>query len=393
MRNRRLHLVRSQSTSGAKSAGPALIVTADADLLDHLLRLGAAASVDLDVAADVSAIFRSWSRAALVLVGEDQLEDLVAVSPPRRSDVIVVCALPVGASPHESVWRHAVSLGAEHVVLVPEGEAWLVDHLADAGGGGSREGTVIAFRGSRGGAGTSTLAAAVALAASNAGLSTVLIDADRESGGIDCALGIENVPGLRWPELSQTAGRVAAGALGEVLPVSEGVSVLSWTREATPDVARPAALSVLEAASRGFDLVVVDLPRASTDFADEVVRRAHHVFLVVPREVRSVASAARAVEVMGAQTPSLSLVTRGPSAAGIDSHSVADLLQRELVADVRTESWVAAAIERGDSLAPRGSLAKAAKAILSSIDLASAVSGLSANSAVTHSSKKSGRTA
>jgi hypothetical protein len=114
------------------------------------------------------------------------------------------------------------------------------------------------------------------------------------------------------------------------------------------------------------------------------------VFLVVPREVRSIASATRAVEVMGTQTASLSLITRGPSAAGIDADSVAELLQRDLVADVRTESWVAAAVDRGDSLAPRGSLAKAVRAILSSIDLPQSLSPMVAP---TNSTKKSRRSA
>ena len=48
-----------------------LLVTGDADLLDHLVRLATAAGVETEVVQDVSAARRSWSSAPVVLVGAD----------------------------------------------------------------------------------------------------------------------------------------------------------------------------------------------------------------------------------------------------------------------------------------------------------------------------------
>ena len=344
-----------------------LIITGDPELLDDVLRLAAAAGVDVDVAAHALASPRAWHRAPLVIVGDDQLDRLVASAPRRRGGVLIAHRTSVGVEPEARVWRQAVALGAEHVVTLPQGEAWLVERFADSGDAGRPDAVVLAFLGARGGAGASTLASAVGLRSARSGLSTVLIDCDPWGGGLDLALGIEGVPGLRWPELAHTAGRVAAGALSDVLPRCEDLSVLSWGSGAEVEVPRAAVTSLLDAAIRGFALVIADLARGHAEASDEVLRRASTVCLVVPREIRAVAAAHRSLSAIEPHGARMVMVTRGPSPSGLDPGAVADSLGIDVIADLRSDSRIAAAFERGELPVDRGSLARVAAAVLADV--------------------------
>ena len=64
-----------------------LLVCADERLLDDLLRLAAAAGVEVDVAHDGPSARPRWSAAPLVLVGADVADSLAAAPLPRRPDV------------------------------------------------------------------------------------------------------------------------------------------------------------------------------------------------------------------------------------------------------------------------------------------------------------------
>ena len=130
------------------------------------------------------------------------------------------------------------------------------------------------------------------------------------------------------------------------------------------DLPLAAVASVLDAAVRGFDIVIVDAPRCAADTVREALRRATATFLVVPCEFRAVAAAQRVLLSIGPSGAPVRLVTRGPSPSGLDPHWVATSLGLELVADLRHDGRVAAAVERGESLPERGSLTKVADAVL-----------------------------
>ena len=76
-------------------------------------------------------------------------------------------------------------------------------------------GWLVAVGGSCGGAGASTVATALALAAAPG---VLLVDADPWGGGLDLLLGAERADGLRWPDLTGLRGRVAGDALLAALP-------------------------------------------------------------------------------------------------------------------------------------------------------------------------------
>lgn len=96
------------------------------------------------------------------------------------------------------VWRRAVEIGADHVLMLPDGEQWLVDRIADVAEGIGRPALTVGVLGGRGGAGASTLACALALTSAREGRRTLLVDADPLGGGLDVLLGGEAAEGLRW---------------------------------------------------------------------------------------------------------------------------------------------------------------------------------------------------
>lgn len=341
--------------------GRPLLVTADLDLLDDLLRLAAAAGVEPEVAVDAGSAGRSWSAAPLVLVGDDLLDDVVRSRLLRRPEVVVVAV-----DPHdEGVWQRAVGVGADGVVFLPDGEPALVDRLASAASG-PPAGVVVCVLGGRGGAGASTLAVALAVTARRLGRRTVVVDADPLGGGIDLVLGAEDAAGARWPDLAEATGRIDPATLRAALPQAGGLCLLSWDRGTRLSVPAAAMAAVLDASVRDAELVVVDLPRHVDPAAEEALARASVTFLVVPAELRAIASAARVAAGVGLAAADLRVVVRGPAPSGISAASVATALGLPLAGEARADAALAAALERGDAPAQRrrGPLARLAERLL-----------------------------
>ena len=327
-----------------------LVVTADPDVLDDLLRLAATAGVELEVAGDAVAARRSWSTAPLVVVGPDASESCTRLALPRRPGVLLV-GLDLDDA---DVWQRAVALGAEHVTFLPDAERWLTDRFADAAEGGGPSGVLVAVVGGRGGAGATTLACALAVTASRAGRSTLLVDGDPLGGGIDLVFGGEEHGGVRWRDLAGTRGRVPAAVLAGALPRMNGLSVLSWDRRDATALPVQAVESVLAAGRRAHDLVVVDLPRTMDDAGRAVLAAATTVLLVVPDEVRAAAAASRVAASVGVLCRDLRVVTRGPSPAGLTGDQVARALGLPLLGDLRPEPGLDVALERGEPPPRRG---------------------------------------
>lgn len=342
-----------------------LLITEDDRTLDAVLRLAAAASVPVELSSDSGAARSRWTSPPLVLVGADQAEQLASSRMPRRDGVVLV-----GHDPDDADrWRHAVSIGAENVALLPSDEAWLVDALADVAEGTTRGATTVGVLGGRGGAGASVFAAGLAVTAQARGHSTMLIDADPFGGGLDLLLGAEDVAGLRWPDLANTRGRLAGATLREHVPQPHGLSVLSWDRGSTLSLPDDAVSAVMAAATRAWDIVIVDLPRPSDAAAETITPRCTTTLLVVPAEVRAVAAAGRVAARMCALADDVRVVVRGPSPSGLRPAEVASSLGLPLAAALESEAGLARTLERGEPPARsgRGSLAAACAEALDSL--------------------------
>ena len=200
---------------GPQPAPAPLAVTSDPALADALLRVAADAGVRIDIFPGPSAARRRWAAAPLVLVGVDQTGEVARAGLPHRPEVAVIGRDLDDAS----VWQRGSAVGAAHVLILPDCERWLAGMLAEADSPHEEPGAVVAVVSGRGGAGGSTLAAALALAGTRRGLRSTLVDMDPAGGGIDLLFGLETEPGPRWSELAQWRdGRLCGRSLRDALP-------------------------------------------------------------------------------------------------------------------------------------------------------------------------------
>ncbi|MEV5507636.1 septum site-determining protein Ssd [Streptomyces orinoci] len=328
------------AAAGERQGRP-LIVTEDEALLDDLLRLCAAAGAVPEVAQAPPGRGGSWAAAPLVLVGDDCAARMGGAV--HREGVVLV-----GSDPDDpGIWQRAVEIGARHVVVLPDGESWLVDRIADAVEGAGRPALTVGVIGGRGGAGASTLACALAVCAARAGHRTMLIDGDPLGGGLDVLLGGERAEGLRWPAFAGSRGRVAGRALEESLPELHGLRLLSWDRGDCAAVPPEAMRAVLAAARRRGGIVVVDLPRRLDGAAAEALEQLDLGLLLVPSELRAVVAAHRIASVAGMMLGELRLVVRGPFGPGLDGGEVARLLGLPLAGELPLEPGLSQSLLAG----------------------------------------------
>ncbi|WKG09909.1 hypothetical protein QX204_33880 [Nocardia sp. PE-7] len=377
--------------SGSPPIAPALVLVRDDRLRAEVRRVAAAAERVTDER--VMPVGRhAWAGAGMVILDTAAAVSATVAGCPRRSGVVLVTE----GEPAVPDWQAATAVGAERVVALPSGAVALVEQFAEHAESRTGEGIVVAVVGAGGGAGASTLAAATALrgAARRIRRDTVLIDGAPLDGGIDLVLGMENVPGLRWPDLIIEDGRVSAAALHNALPAaSAGLAVLSCGR-ARPDVAgqgrsptvsaaaaehsrigssstelSPAAVrAVIESGRDAGDLVVCDVSSERGPAADAMLDAADLVVLIVPARLRSIAAAEVVSAYLGERNPNRGLIVRGPAPGGLRGTEVAELLGLPLLAAVRGQAGLASRLERGGlSVRRRGPLRDAADAVLAMV--------------------------
>lgn len=343
-----------------------LVVTSDPALLDDLLRLCAAAGVTPEVTATVEQARRSWLTASCVVVAADRLDSL-AGSVDRRDRVIVVSA----RAPDTTAWARAVELGAEGLHVLPTDEAPVVELLSASSERADHDAVCVSVVGGVGGAGASTLAAALAISAARQEWSSLLVDADPLGGGIDLAVGSEDARGLRWPDLTATRGRVSGDSLRQVLPRLSGLSVLSWDRGDLEAIPPESMRSVLAAGRRSHHVMVVDTPRCFDAAAEEALVRSECALLVVPAEVRAIAAAKRVLARLRPLCGDVRLVVREPGPTRLRAHDVAETLALPLQTVVRTDRRLAELVD--DGLGPlarrRSALASVCSGLLDDLGL------------------------
>lgn len=347
--------------------GRPLVVSSDEDLLDDLLRLLAAAGAEPELATGGAALRRAHRDAPLVLLGADVLASPAVRALPRRPGVVVVAA---GDLPAEE-WAAAVEVGAERVAVLPADEAWLLGRSSTAVRHPVERGWVVAVGGACGGAGASTVATALALAAAPG---VLLVDADPWGGGLDLLLGAERAEGLRWPELTGLRGRVAGDALVAALPEVAGVHLLAAARHAPVPVPEAALTAVVEAGRAAGTPVIVDLPRpappGSDDPAAAVLAEADLAVLVVPGRLRAATAARLLVAGDGGAAPwaSAQLVVR-TVAGGLSRDEVTDAVGRPVLAELPHDRSAVPRGERGEppAVAPRSPFGGLARRVLAAV--------------------------
>lgn len=297
-----------------------LLVTADGGISEAVLAVAAEAKVELAVAADVGAAAALWSAAPLVLLDVAMVGSALHSLPVPRPGLVVVSR----ALDDPTIWRQLVAIGAEHVVELPDGAPWLFERFGrslDA----DPTADLLVVAGAVGGAGASTLAAALARHTREAGSRAVLVDLDPLGGGLDLMLGAETASGARWDELAGITGRVDDRVLLDALPSADGLPLLSWPAENDLEPGPSAVSHVLDALCRPPGLVVVDGGRTADPRAAVALAKCQKLVLVVPLRVRAVAAARRVLRRAPAHVSPL-VVAREPAPGGLSPDDLAAAL-------------------------------------------------------------------
>lgn len=338
-----------------------LLVTTDSQTVDDVLRLAAVAAVDVHLATDPESARSRWAPAPLVLVGADVAPALTRARLPRRADVVLVTH-----ASHDMDWPAAVALGAEHVASLPDAERWLIDRLTDCAEGRSRDGMLVAVMGCGGGAGASTLATALSLSAAARGMRALLVDGDPLAGGLDLLLGLEHVAGARWADLAESRGRISGVTLQQNLPTVGGVGVLSWGRGDAASVSGEGLASVLDAAERAADLVIVDLPRLLDPTAELVLARARETVLACSAHVRAVAAASTLVPQVSSRCVGVRVALRADR-RGLDVDAVAEALPDVDITVIPFWEPLARRADAGEQPGPTGAYGRAVDGLLATL--------------------------
>ena len=318
-------------------SGEVLLVTSSGVLRAEVERIVAAAAAQLRVVPDAVEAGRYWEAASAVLVGSDVRE-----LPPRRHTPAVMVGLD---GEGDSLWHLAAALGAERVAVLPDAAAWLADHLSRSRSPGPG-GLVLGITGGCGGAGATTAAIWIAQAAAGLGVRVLLIDGDPWGGGLELALAAEENPGLRWPDLAEARGSIDPLQLSDSLPVAGGFSFLSWpaTREQPLPVAAAAAAGVLDAARRGYELVLLDVGRGAEPL-QTVAWDCDRILMVVPAQLKAAVAAVRLLQEL--PPVEAALLVRGRPGSALDSALIADAVGLPVQGRIPELRAVAGAMESG----------------------------------------------
>ncbi|MGN6613305.1 MAG: septum site-determining protein Ssd [Angustibacter sp.] len=336
---------RADQTAPADTGSAVTALTADPALVDELQRLAAAAAVRLTVRTQLPAPGR-WPR-GLVLVGAD-LAPALARHPGSRPELVLVALASDGAAAWGDdgrLWQHAIAAGAEQVVPLPQATEWLLARLARIAEPAASA-HVLGVVGGCGGAGASVFAAALAVVGAGQGRRTVLVDADTLGGGIDLLVGLDDVAGLRWPDLATARGRLPGLDLHASLPRAGAMAVLGWGRGDPVDLPAAAVDAVLDAACRAHDLVVVDLPRALDGLTQAALARVDELLVVLPARLRAVAAASQVVAAFGGNGVAPSAVVRTGQGRW-SGRQVAESLGVALAAQLRDDAHLDADLSEG----------------------------------------------
>ncbi|MGB3303979.1 septum site-determining protein Ssd [Gordonia sp. (in: high G+C Gram-positive bacteria)] len=335
----------------------ALLVLSGEELLDDLARCSAAAGYTM-VVADPARCRHQWLRASAVVADRAALEVLGHIELPNRPGLFAVGT----AGDDGELWRAGLSLGAAGGFVLPDEEEALVAALSRVREPRSRSAGTIAVIGGHGGAGASTLAAAIALTAAQTS-TVLLLDVDQAGAGADLLLGIEAEPGLRWSEVNGETGAIGGAALRAAVPRSRGVGVLACARD-DPQPLRPdTVVAALDAARGAGDVVVADVGREPGPVTSGVLDSMDVLIVISTATVPGVAATRRTVaRLLGEREPRL--VVRGPAPGGLQADEIARSIGVPLLCGLRPDPRLPARCESGGLALGRFSpLARAANTI------------------------------
>lgn len=334
-----------------------VLASADPIIIDHVRALAAAGNASVMVLSSLIELGPAWHQDGLLLLGSDLIDEVQGL-PKRRNVAIVHWQFDAGQEIPTALWASALALGAEHVVALPKADDWLAERITPPTYSGNSRARVLAVGAVCGGAGASTFAVGMAIAAKNAGHRVLLIDADLAGGGLDLLLGAETMAGVRWPELAFASGRMSAETLVPALPMPHGISLVTASRDRYVTPTQEAWLALLEFAVHSFDLVVLDLGREElpSTIQSSMAEFNASLMWVVPTRIRAIAAASLCLERSQSIFPNQEVIVRKVDRS-MNANDVGRALGRSVLKSVPEDSQVVAASEQGIEV--KGAYAKA----------------------------------
>ncbi len=334
------------SDGGAMSSTFILVAVSDPVIHPEATHVAAATGHGVIDTLDPREITRLLPRAHAVLVDADTARHIATLD--RRPGIHLLAADPGPVD-----WQAAVLAHAENGYVLPAQAPELLTALGHAAvpdrSTPDGRGTLLAVCGAAGGAGTSVLAAAMARVAARSH-PTTLVDAAEFSGGLDLLLGLEETPGVRWPELQLGEGAVSAADLRAALPVTgDGIACLSAARTTVDDPFRltPEVLSpVLESLRGAPGVAVIDVPLEGT-CTDAVMDACDHAVLLIPAELRPAAAAARLVARLHAARTTVTGVVRHRHWSGLSTADVGDITRCPILTELGNLPRLSRTVELG----------------------------------------------
>lgn len=200
----------------------------------------------------------------------------------------------------------AIRAGAQEVLKKPLDRALLqeaVERVSRSGaarsGSGTRARSIVTLFTIKGGVGSSTVAANLAVALrSNMGVETALADFDAQTGSSAHLLGLRAERSmsdlLRAPRIDSATLRM------NLLPHSSGVNVLAQPDDLTnlEPITPAQAGAVLDALSSTHDVVVVDAPHTFDEVSLEILDRSTTILVIAELSIPAIRAARRAMELL-----------------------------------------------------------------------------------------------
>jgi pilus assembly protein CpaE len=253
-----------------------------------------------------------------------------------------------------------------------DGSRAAADATAEPSALSGRGMVIVAFSG-KGGTGTSTVAAnlAVALAGGVDGRAA-LVDADLQFGDIATLLHVESHL-LSIADLAQHGEHIEPGLLDDVLATGPG-EVRVLRSASSPELATLVTASglraILRAVRNAYRFVVVDTPSHLDEPTLEAFELADRVLLVTGSSltsIRSTRASLRFLEDVGVGRDRVEVVLNHASPrAGHRREDIEEVLGRGVIADLPYQPGVEDAVDSGTSIVrtePRGALSRAIVAL------------------------------
>jgi len=327
---------------GRMNMKQALLISSNPRIIEEFNSIAALVNVKLVVTQQPTAKLISTTQRIFV-DHETKSSALKACKFQELNSEKVETTLVMAGSATTQSWQVAAEIGAKHIVLIPESRQWLVDYIKSAP---TILGQIFSFTGITGGAGTSTIALAVARACAQSGKSVTLIDLDFQSVGLEIAAGCEKAAGLNWSTLQTQASQADGEAIIEKLPEIEGVRLLTNNVSGTgPDT--HLQVRVLKQIAGNCDVVLLDAGRGLPGSVINDFDLTEKLF-VLPNTIRACAIGR---EILSNDFDANErLIVRELPGSGLSPVTVAETLNRPLAAVVPTDPRICELSEQGLAL-------------------------------------------